>query len=351
MKEGEVPARRDRRPFWRSYKGPRDQQVPFPLDGGRIRPFRGHDAAQSGPRRGVHCQSASSFGGSPSPPPSPAVSTGIVVIPAPSRAVATGSDPPKPTRRPESLLAGFTHCIPAFRRPWRRENPLFMRPNDASFIIHELWLSSGKSGLKEAVTGIQECRKIGAPDCPAAGSGSRGFQSHGSPVSRSERAKCRARSALARKVHLPQRHRGHRAYNAIYNRELPGGVRGNRSKHSVSSGIQKDRHKPLSLQNLCGLWPLWLCGEISGLGPKSGLSSEVPTGRRRIRFARKGFRWGGWLQACGCGSLAPYPATPTGRAAGGRARGSIFTAQTLNSGILAIGSRAAMVSRLAGASR
>jgi len=33
---------------------------------------------------------------------------------------------------PESVLAGFTHCIPALRRPWHRESSLFMRSNDAS---------------------------------------------------------------------------------------------------------------------------------------------------------------------------------------------------------------------------
>ena len=61
------------------------------------------------------------------------------------------------------------------------------------------------------------------------------------------------RMRLTRKVHLPQRHRGHRAYNAVYDNELSGALRANRNKHSVSSGIQKDRHKPLCLQNLCAL--------------------------------------------------------------------------------------------------
>ena len=50
------------------------------------------------------------------------------------RAVEFDLDRPVKTH-PESVLAGFTHRIPAFRRPWHQETPVFMRSNAVSFYI------------------------------------------------------------------------------------------------------------------------------------------------------------------------------------------------------------------------
>ena len=50
---------------------------------------------------------------------------------------------------PESVLAGLTHRIPAFRRPWHGEDPLFMRLNDA--LLYMNWsFHPGNPGQHES---------------------------------------------------------------------------------------------------------------------------------------------------------------------------------------------------------
>ena len=56
-------------------------------------------------------------------------------IPGDLRTVEFQLDRPVETH-PESVHAGFTHCIPAFCRPWRLENPLFMRLHVALLYMH-----------------------------------------------------------------------------------------------------------------------------------------------------------------------------------------------------------------------
>jgi len=53
-----------------------------------------------------------------------------------------------------SVLAGFTHRVLTFRRPWHQENPLFMRPNDALLYM--------KCGCHPGNPGSHDF----GPDCP-----------------------------------------------------------------------------------------------------------------------------------------------------------------------------------------